>query len=93
MIRACQARDLQFLYALSPGLDIRYANEADLGHLKKRFEQMLALGCRHFALLFDDIPDRLDPKDLERWGSLASAQCHVANELFRWTREQAAAAA
>ena len=49
---------------------------------------MLALGCDHFALLFDDIPDRLDPADLARWGSLAMAQCHVANTIFAWTRER-----
>jgi hypothetical protein len=40
------------------------------------------------ALLFDDIPDRLDPADLERWGSLAAAQAHVANEVFAWVRSR-----
>ena len=87
-IRACEERNLRFIYALSPGLDIRYANEADLDFLRRRFEQMLALGCRHFSLLFDDIPDRLDSGDFQRWGSLASAQSHVANSMFRWTRER-----
>jgi len=56
LVRACQQRNIQFIYALSPGLDIRYSDETELGHLQKRFEQMLAMGCRHFALLFDDIP-------------------------------------
>ena len=88
LIHACQQRDLRFIYALSPGLDIRYSSEAELDLLRKRFEQMLALGCRHFSLLFDDIPDRLDTGDIERWGSLASAQCHVANAMFKWTRER-----
>ena len=88
LIRACKKRDLYFIYALSPGLDIRYSNEADQTQLKKRFEQLLALGCRHFSLLFDDIPDRLDRADLRRWGSLASAQCHVTNAIFRWLRQR-----
>jgi protein O-GlcNAcase/histone acetyltransferase len=88
LIRACKERDLYFIYALSPGLDIRYSNEADQTQLKKRFEQLLALGCRHFSLLFDDIPDRLDRADLRRWGSLASAQCHVTNAIFRWLRQR-----
>jgi protein O-GlcNAcase/histone acetyltransferase len=86
LVRACQQRNLRFIYALSPGLDIRYSNEADLDCLRKRFEQMLALGCRDFSLLFDDISDRLDTEGIKRWGSLASAQCHVANAIFRWTR-------
>jgi protein O-GlcNAcase/histone acetyltransferase len=37
-------------------------------------------------LLFDDIPDRLDPEDIKRWGALAPAQCHVANGVFEWVR-------
>jgi hypothetical protein len=88
VIHACQQRNLRFVYALGPGLDIRYNVETDLEHLKKRFEQMLALGCRHFSLLFDDIPDRMDIGDRQRFGSFASAQCHVANALFRWTRQR-----
>jgi protein O-GlcNAcase/histone acetyltransferase len=88
VIRACKQRSLRFIYALSPGLDIRYSNEADLARLKKRFEQMLGLGCQHFALLFDDIPDRMAAEDLKARGSFASAQSEVANDLFRWTRER-----
>jgi len=88
IIQACQQRNICFIYALSPGLDIRYSNETELNHLKMRFDQMLALGCHNFSLLFDDIPDHLDSADIQRWGSLASAQCHVANALFRWTHER-----
>lgn len=88
LIGECDRRGLRFLYALSPGLDIRYSRAEDLDQLCRRFEQMLALGARHFALLFDDIPDRLDPADLGRWGSLAAAQCHVANALRQWVRER-----
>ena len=88
IIRATRERGLRFIYALSPGLDIRYADAAELDHLKRRCEQMLALGCGHFALLFDDIPDHMAEADRAQFGSFASAQCHVANALFRWTRER-----
>jgi protein O-GlcNAcase/histone acetyltransferase len=88
IIRGCQQREIRFIYALSPGLDIRYSNAADLEQLKWRFEQMLGMGCRNFALLFDDIPDRMAAKDQKRWGSFASAQCHVTNAVFRWVRER-----
>ena len=53
-----------------------------------RVEQLLSLGLEHVALLFDDSPHRLDPAVLARWGSLAMAQCHVANAIFAWTRER-----
>jgi len=88
LIRACKQRTLRFIYALSPGLDIRFSDGVDLTHLKQRFEQMLGLGCQHFALLFDDIPDRMATEDAKAFGSFASAQSQVANALFRWTRER-----
>ncbi len=88
LIAACEQHGIRFIYALSPGLDIRYSDPAELDHLRLRFEQMISLGCPNFALLFDDIPDRLDAADLDRWGSLASAQCHVANTMAAWVRER-----
>jgi protein O-GlcNAcase/histone acetyltransferase len=92
LVRACNERDLRFIYALSPGLDIRYKDGAELVHLRDRFDQLLALGCQHFALLFDDIPDQMHAEDRKRFGSFASAQCHVANTLFQWVRERSPAA-
>lgn len=88
LVQACRMRGVDFLYGLSPGLDIRYSSESDAGRLRHRFEQMLGVGCGHFALLFDDIPDRIEASDLSRWGSLASAQCGVTNALLAWTRER-----
>jgi protein O-GlcNAcase/histone acetyltransferase len=88
LIHGCQQRKLRFIYALSPGLDIRYSQEADLEQLQRRFDQMLGLGGQNFALLFDDIPDRMSSEDQKRWGSFASAQCHVANAMFKWVRER-----
>jgi protein O-GlcNAcase/histone acetyltransferase len=87
-IEACGQRRLRFIYGLSPGLDLEYGNASELGHLMARFEQMLALGCGDFSLLFDDIPLRMATDDIDQWNSLASAQCHLANALFRWTRER-----
>ncbi len=90
LVDACRGRDLRFIYGLGPGLDIRYRDASDMERLRARFAQLLSLGCHHFALLFDDIPDRLDPDDLARWGSLAAAQSHVANTLVAWLRTQQA---
>jgi hypothetical protein len=86
VIQACNSRGIRFIYGLSPGLDIQYSGEETITRLRQRFEQMLTLGCGDFALLFDDIPDRMHAEDRNRFGSFASAQCHVANTLFRWVR-------
>jgi protein O-GlcNAcase / histone acetyltransferase len=92
LIKACRQRNLRFIYALSPGLDIRYSDKGELTNIQKRLEQLLALGCEDIALLFDDIPDHLDSADIKQFGSLAGAQCHVANTIFKWIRDQSPSA-
>src|SRR4051812_10859283 len=54
VVRRCTERNVRFIYALAPGLDIRYGQRGELDHIFRRFNQMLAIGCQHFALLFDD---------------------------------------
>lgn len=87
LISRCSTRGLTFVYALGPGLDIRYSSVSDLQTLKSRFAQVADLGCRDFAILFDDIPDCLHAEDRERWRSFASAQACIANTLHQYLRE------
>jgi protein O-GlcNAcase/histone acetyltransferase len=86
--RACAKRGIRFIYALSPGLDVRYSSEMELDLIRRRFEQVQGMGCRDFALLFDDIPDRLEAEDDSRFGSFAAAQSHFVNAVFRWLRDR-----
>lgn len=86
LIGACHEKGVRFTYALGPGLDILYSSAADIEALRARFTQLMELGCRQFALLFDDIPDQIAPADLHRWGSFAAAQAATTNDLFRWSR-------
>ncbi|HTG43821.1 MAG TPA: beta-N-acetylglucosaminidase domain-containing protein [Verrucomicrobiae bacterium] len=92
-IGACQKRDLGFIYALSPGLDIHYADPAEFRGLTQKFEQLLALGVNSFALLFDDIPDALSSSDREQFTSFASAQAHIANSALHWLTDRCSQAA
>lgn len=87
VIEGCEARQIRFVYALGPGLDIRFSEPAETERLIARFQQMMDLGCAHFALSFDDIPDRMSGADAARFGSFAAAQSAVTNEVFRWTRD------
>ena len=80
LIDAAHATGRRFLYGIGPGLDIRYSRDDDRRVLLERCLAMLGLGADGIALLFDDIPDRLDAADLERWGSLAAAQAALVNE-------------
>ncbi len=84
LAEACRSRGIDFVWGVSPGLDIRYSSSGDMTALLGRFEQLASMGCRHFAILFDDIPDTLCPADLARFGSLAACQASVANLAHAW---------
>jgi len=50
-------------------------------------DQVSSLGCKYFALLFDDIDDDLCPEDLSRFSSPAEAQCSITNEMFDYLKQ------
>eukprot|EP00172_Hildenbrandia_rubra_P003121 Plantae.Rhodophyta-Hildenbrandia_rubra.ctg46245.p1 GENE.Plantae.Rhodophyta-Hildenbrandia_rubra.ctg46245~~Plantae.Rhodophyta-Hildenbrandia_rubra.ctg46245.p1 ORF type:complete len:445 (-),score=34.76 Plantae.Rhodophyta-Hildenbrandia_rubra.ctg46245:142-1476(-) len=84
LVRACRERDLHFIYGLSPGLDIRFAESTELEHIQRRFQQMIDQGVQHFALLFDDLPGKMTDADRKRFSSIAAAQASVANATYEW---------
>ena len=91
LIGACMAHKIEFTYALSPGLDISYSSSSDLKAIEARFQQLIDLGAKNFALLFDDIPDRMRPEDARAFGSFAEGQAHVTNYIYNWLSERYAA--
>lgn len=88
LVATCHDAGLHFMYAIAPGLDMRYGDAADMAWLIGKVDQVIALGVHDVLLLFDDIPQALDPADAERFGSVAAAQAYVADALFTHLREQ-----
>src|SRR6187402_1907165 len=43
VIQACRQHKLRFIYALSPGLDIRYRDDSELACLQARVDQLRSL--------------------------------------------------
>lgn len=84
LVRDCQRHGLRFIYAIAPGLDIRFTDAADLAALQAKLRQVHDLGVRHFAILFDDISPDLAVPDKQRFGTPASAQAFAANEVRKW---------
>src|SRR5262245_23402316 len=77
---------VRFVYALSPALDVTYSSADDLGALVAKLAQLARARIRHFALFFDDSPDRLrHAEDLARYGSddtaLARAHADLVNRV------------
>lgn len=88
LIQLCSDRKINFIYALAPGLDISYSKETDFLALEAKFSQMVALGVRHFAILFDDIPSALLPEDAAVFKSFAEAQTHVSNRVLQSLKQR-----
>ena len=88
LIDSCKQHKLTFIYGLGPGLDIRFANPSELETIKRRFEQLIDVGARHFALLFDDLPGEMHAGDRQAYESVAAAQSAVTNGIFNWMRDK-----
>ncbi|HEU0242756.1 MAG TPA: protein O-GlcNAcase, partial [Candidatus Limnocylindrales bacterium] len=81
VVATAAAAGVEVMYAISPGLSIRYSSAEDRAALLAKLEQVAALGVWRFALLLDDIPpelahdeDRAAYADIaEAHGALASA--------------------
>ncbi|XP_072318937.1 protein O-GlcNAcase isoform X2 [Eucyclogobius newberryi] len=83
LISAARNHNVEFIYAISPGLDITFSNPKEVTALKRKFDQVKEFGCRSFSLLFDDIETEMCPADKQAFPSFAHAQVAIANEVFQ----------
>lgn len=82
LAEAARGRGLNFMVAIAPCLDVVYSDPRDLAALTGRLDQLLGLGVKHFALLFDDIPAQMAAADAQAFDSFAAAQVYFANSAF-----------
>ena len=68
---------VEIVYAISPGLSIRYASAADHAALLAKLEQVATLGVTQFALLLDDLPVGL-AHDVDRAAFADIEEAHAA---------------
>uniref|UniRef100_A0A3B4ASR8 protein O-GlcNAcase n=1 Tax=Periophthalmus magnuspinnatus TaxID=409849 RepID=A0A3B4ASR8_9GOBI len=83
LISTARNHNVEFIYAISPGLDITFSNPKEVAALKRKFDQVKEFGCRSFSLLFDDIEIEMCPADKQAFTSFAHAQVAIANEVFQ----------
>ncbi|XP_041065110.1 protein O-GlcNAcase isoform X2 [Carcharodon carcharias] len=87
LISAAKEHSIEFVYAISPGLDITFSNQKEVATLKRKLDQVSQFGCKSFALLFDDIDHNMCPADKEVFSSFAHAQLSVTNEIYQYLEE------
>ncbi|XP_077427900.1 protein O-GlcNAcase isoform X1 [Vanacampus margaritifer] len=83
LISAAQQHNIDFVYAISPGLDITFSNCKEVAALKRKLDQVRDFGCNSFSLLFDDIETEMCPADKQAFSSFAHAQVAITNEVFQ----------
>ncbi|KAM9314699.1 protein O-GlcNAcase isoform 2-T2 [Pholidichthys leucotaenia] len=83
LISAAKQHNVEFIYAISPGLDITYSNPKEVAALKRKLDQVKKFGCRSFSLLFDDIELEMCPADKQAFSSFAHAQVAITNEVYQ----------
>ena len=83
LVAQCRRLNVELVYCLSPGLSIRYSDDADLDALCHKLASVAALGVTSFGLLLDDIPLELQhPADCAAFADLAEAHIHVVGRVF-----------
>ncbi|XP_077574492.1 protein O-GlcNAcase isoform X1 [Stigmatopora nigra] len=82
LISAAKKHNIDFIYAISPGLDITFSNSKEVAALKRKLDQVRGMGCSSFSLLFDDIETEMCAADKQAFSSFAHAQVAVTNEVY-----------
>jgi hyaluronoglucosaminidase len=85
LIRNARRRKIDFVYGFHPGKGLRFSAQEPIDILLKKAKRFHAAGVRTFAVLFDDIPSRLEHA-LDRKvfkNSLARAQSMWLGRLLR----------
>lgn len=82
LIESAHENNINFIYAISPGLDVTYSNEKEQQVLKRKLDQVKEFGCKYFAILFDDIDNEMQQSDKVKFKSFADAQSYLTNILY-----------
>lgn len=82
LVEVSENSGVDLVYAISPGLSIKYSSEEDYQALREKLFSMSILGVKQFALFLDDVPERLQhTEDISMFSSLAEAHVALINRL------------
>jgi len=89
LIETAKQNSINFCFAISPGLSIRYSRDDDFETLTKKVETVRKMSVKWFGLFLDDIPMKLQhEEDKQTFKSLAEAQAHLTNRLLKFLRSK-----
>ncbi|MBE3583177.1 MAG: beta-N-acetylglucosaminidase domain-containing protein [Limnochordaceae bacterium] len=90
LVELANRYQIDFVFAISPGLSVTFSSDQDFQALIAKTEQMRAIGVHRFALLLDDIPKTLrSPADQQQFkGDVGAAQAFLVNRYAAYLREK-----
>lgn len=88
LIELSRELSIDFNFALSPGLSIRYHDQSHFKRLCAKYDQLLTLGVTSFSIFFDDIDPRLSAPDRTAFGVPAVAQVDVTKRLHEYLKDR-----
>lgn len=82
LVEISEESGVSLIYAISPGLSIKYSSDEDYIALREKLFSMATLGVTQFALFLDDVPEILQhQEDIDTFSTLADAHVTLINRL------------
>lgn len=82
LVSVADEAGIKLVFAISPGLNIRYSDSTDVEILRDKLSTMMSIGFDEVALFLDDVPEQLShPADIAAFSSLAEAHIHLVNSI------------
>jgi hypothetical protein len=82
LVQTASTSGVTFVYSISPGDNIVYADSGDYEQLVEKLDTVIELGVRHLALMLDDVVPTLEHEaDRKTFASLAEAHAALINRL------------
>lgn len=90
LINICSENYVDFIFSVSPGVNIAYSSDEDFEFLCDKFNSIMDLGIKKAALLLDDISKELkDSRDNDIFdGDFSKAQVYLSNKLYRYLKSK-----
>ncbi len=88
LIELSRELSIDFNFALSPGLTMRYSDAAHFQKLTAKYDQFINLGVTSFSIFFDDIDPGLSAPDRTAFGVPAVAQVDVTKRLHEYLKDR-----
>ncbi|PNR98885.1 hyaluronidase [Petrotoga mexicana DSM 14811] len=88
LIKVSKDNFVDFVFCVSPGLSMKFSDQKEFDLLCKKYYEILSKGVKKFAILFDDIPEKLNYEEDEKKfeGNYGLAQTYIANKLYEFLK-------